>query len=56
VVYWNPRVDITDAVVAQLNENYRRSQPPAPPAAPPPREPHDRASAPDGPGDAPGGQ
>lgn len=56
VVYWNPRVDITDAVVARLNENYRQSQKSAPTTAPPPREPHDQTAPSTRPGAAPDGQ
>ena len=52
VIYWNPRVDITDAVVTQVNENYRRAQEAEPKAAPP-LEPHDRSAPRTEPGAAP---
>ncbi len=45
VIYWNPRVDITDKVVAQLNSKYRRDRSGSSAATAPPREPHDGRDA-----------
>lgn len=45
VLYWNPRLDITDQVVTWLNANYGLERAKRSDGAAPPREPHDSRNA-----------